>query len=165
MYQQGIIKYQTGQLQKLDNVLAITNKILEIDFRNLRIVHLDDHNIFRAGLRLSLKEKLPNILIKEFLDNEPALNYIEDCFKNKERIDLIITDYNHPGANGLIFAQEVRELQKYYSISIPVMLFTMRGEEELLFKATREGVFDVYFLKSAQPEELIDFVKRNTSQL
>ncbi len=165
MYQNGIIKYQPGQLQKLKNVLAITNKILEIDFRKLHIIYLDDHRIFRQACINELKKKLPNIVSKEFTYNDTALDYIENCFKNEVRIDLIITDFNHPGPIGLIFAQKVRELQKFYSIRIPIMLFTMRGEDEFLFKATREGVFDVYFPKSAQPEELIDFVKKNTSEL
>lgn len=164
MDQNGIIKYQTGQLQKLNNVLAITNKILEIDFRILHIIYLDDHRIFRHGCIHELKKKLPNILSKEFTYNETALNYIEECLKNEVRIDLIITDYNHPGPNGLIFAQEVREMQNFYSIRVPIMLLTMCCEDELLFKATREGVFDVYFLKSAHPEEFIDFVKKNTPE-
>lgn len=116
MDQKEIIEYQSGQLLKLKNVLAITNKIFEIDFRSLHIIHLDDHNIFRAGLRLSLKEKMPNIIIKEFLDNTPALIYIEECFKNAERNDLIITDYNHPGPNGLIFAKAVRKIQNDYCV-------------------------------------------------
>lgn len=163
MYQQGIIKYQAGQLQKLNDVLAITNKILEIDFRNLQIVYLDDHRIFRGGVERCLKKKLPNIFIKEFTYNTPALSYIEDCFKNKVKIDLIIIDYNHPGLNGLCFAIAVREIQKQYLIKTPIMLITMREGDELLHKATREGVFDVYFPKSVHPEELINFIKSNTS--
>lgn len=42
------------------------------------------------------------------------------------------------------------------------MLFTMRWEDELLYKATREGVFDVYFPKPIDPKQLIDFVKKHS---
>lgn len=163
MDQNKIIVYNTGQLQKLNNVLAVTNKILGIDFRILHIVYLDDHRIFRKGVKRCLKKQLPNIFFEEFTYNTPALYYVEECFKNKVKIDLIITDYNHPGPNGLLFAQEVRKMQNYYFTIVPIMLLTMRMGDDLLEKAVEDGIFEVYFPKSVQPEDLSNFIKSNTS--
>lgn len=164
MEQNKIVKYQPGQLQKLNNVLSITNKILEIDFRKLFIVHLDDHRIFRKGVKLCLIKKLPNILIEEFPTNDEALNFIADCYKQNKNIDLIITDFNHPGPNGLIFGKEVRELEKRFSIKTPIMLLTMCWEHPTLIDATEKGIFDVYFPKSVEPDDIINFIKNKTEK-
>jgi DNA-binding NarL/FixJ family response regulator len=87
-----------------------------------------DHRIFREGLKLYLIKKLPNIVIEEFSYNKQSLLFIANCFRENKKIDLIITDFNHPGPNGLIFGRHVRELEKQHFIQIPIMLITMRWE-------------------------------------
>ncbi len=159
MEQNKLIKYQSGQLQKLNNIFALTNKVLEIDLRKLFIVHLDDHSIFRNGVKLCLLKKLPNIVIEEFGTNEPALNFIDDCLTKNIIIDLIITDFKHPGPNGLEFAQEVRKLEIKYKMRIPIMLITMYFETPLLIQATKDGIFDIYFHKTVEPNDIIEFIK------
>ena len=110
----------------------MSDKIHSIDFRELFIVHLDDHQMFRDGVRFYLAKKFPNILIKDFPTNEGALNFIADCYREGKNIDLIITDFNHPGPNGLIFGKEVRKLQKRFSIKTPIMLLTMCWDLSLI---------------------------------
>lgn len=165
MEQNKIIKYQAGQLQKLNNVLGLTNKILEIDFRKLFIIHLDDHRIFRQGVKMCLVKKLPNIVIKEFPINAEALDFIGNCHKNNTHIDLIITDFNHPGPNGLLFGKQVRELEKEFSIQTPIMMLTMCWEHPPLIEATKEGVFDIYLPKSVEADDIINFVKKKTEKI
>ncbi|MDH7462153.1 response regulator [Chitinophagaceae bacterium 26-R-25] len=160
MNQNKIVKYQAGQLQRLSNVLSITNKILDIDLRKLFIIHLDDHSLFRKGVKISLLKKLPNIQIKEFSRNDGALEFIASSYKDNKKIDLIITDFNHPGPNGLIFAKEVRELEKKFNVKTPIMLFTMRWEDSSLIEATKAGIFDGYFPKSAELDGIISFIKK-----
>ena len=138
--------------------------IHSIDFRELFIVHLDDHQIFRDGVRFYLAKKFPNILFKDFPTNEGALNFIADCYREKKNIDLIITDFKHPGPNGLIFGKEVRKLQKRFSIKTPIMLFTMCWEHPPLIEATAIGIFDAYLPKSVEIDVIIDFIKSKTER-
>ena len=161
MGQTNFNNFNTEALQKLDNVISLAAYLLEINNKKLHIVHLDDHNLFRKGIKLCLLKNLPNILIEGFPNNETALGYLTDCFQHKKRIDLIITDFNHPGPNGLLFAKEVRELEKLFFIKTPLMLLTMCWKNEVLSKATEEGIFDVYFPKSIDTAQLIKFVKNS----
>ena len=159
-----IIKYEKGQLQKLNETISLTNKLLGIDYRNLFVVHLDDHRITgRRVVKITLIEKLPNIQIAEFVENMSALSFIKECFQKRKRIDLIITDYNHPGENGLVFANKVRELEFAYSIKIPIILLTMRWGDEILNEATKLGIFSIYKPKSIDPDELVGIVKNLTT--
>jgi DNA-binding NarL/FixJ family response regulator len=162
MEQNEIIRAGINEIKKLNSLLAITNKILGIDFRKLHIIYLDDHRIFRRGMEVEIKKKLPNVFLKEFVQNEQALIYIEESLKNKKPIDLVITDYNHPGPNGLIFAKAVREFQSYYSTKFPIVLITMCIEDEFLIKAVREDIFDAYFPKFVEAELVINFIKNHT---
>ena len=118
---------------------------------------------FREGVKQCLLEKMPNVLIEEFPDNEQAFYYVNECFNNKKKIDLIITDFNHPG-NGFVFAKTVRELQRSFPIKIPIMLITMYPEETFT-NAISDGIFDIYYPKSIAPEYIISFVKDHTSQV
>ncbi len=137
------------------------DKQIDIEAKELHIVHLDDHQIFLKGLSMLVEKRYPNCIIKPFPENTSALDYISKCFKEDKHLDLIITDYNHPGANGLLFAIQVRKLEKIYAKKTPILLLTMRWEDEELFQATKEGIFDAYFPKSAEEESLISFIKNS----
>lgn len=73
----------------------------------------------------------------------------------KETFDLLLTDYNLPGMNGL---QLIESLKKQ-GIDAPMILFTAYDTPELERKATRSGVA-AYLSKPFAIDELIDTIRR-----
>ena len=65
----------------------------------------------------------------------------------QNQFDVIVSDYQMPSKDGLTFLNELRE----QGISIPFILFTGKGREEVAIKALNLGA-DYYISKSGQPE-------------
>ena len=72
---------------------------------------------------------------------------------NNESPDLVVLDINMPGANGFEVCARIREHSR-----VPVMMLTVRGEEEDLVKALELGADD-YLNKPFSPRTLIARVK------
>ena len=72
--------------------------------------------------------------------------------------DAIISDYQMPDMNGIEFLKEVRASGN----TIPFILFTGRGREEIVIQAINEGA-DFYLQKGGEPKsqfaELIQKIK------
>ncbi len=136
-----------------------SNDLSDIDNRRLNIIHLEDNKLFREGLEDCLLKKFPKINIEGFANSNDALGFIHKCFQSNARIDLIITDFNHLGENGLIFANKVRELEKDFDNHTPIVLFTMVSGMGILDMAVDTGIFNGYYSKSTSCEKVIDFVK------
>ncbi|HVY22513.1 MAG TPA: response regulator transcription factor [Steroidobacteraceae bacterium] len=72
---------------------------------------------------------------------------------NDESPDLVMLDINMPGGNGFEVCAKIREQSR-----VPVMMLTVRGEEEDLVKALELGADD-YLNKPFSPRTLIARVK------
>jgi DNA-binding response OmpR family regulator len=72
---------------------------------------------------------------------------------NAEAPDLVVLDINMPGASGFDVCRAVREKSR-----VPVMMLTVRGEEEDLVKALELGADD-YLTKPFSPRTLLARVK------
>lgn len=70
-----------------------------------------------------------------------------------EAPDLIILDINMPGASGFQVCEKIRERSR-----VPVMMLTVRGEEEDLVRALELGADD-YLAKPFSPRTLLARVK------
>ncbi len=125
----------------------------------MHIIHLDDYELFRKGVENILAPVFPNLHIEAFSDNTTALEYVQHCLVINKRIDCIITDYNHPGNNGLEFAKAVRTIEKDYNCHIPIMMLTMR-DDVLLKQVESEGILDVYFTKDVSSEAISSFISK-----
>ena len=73
---------------------------------------------------------------QESLDSPDLLSY-----------DVIVSDYQMPGMNGIAFLKEVRKR----SAGLPFILFTGRGREEVVIEAINNGA-DFYLQKGGNPE-------------
>lgn len=125
----------------------------------MHILHLDDHNLFRKGVEKCLTESFNHLHIQAFSDNTTALEYVQHCRLSNNKIDVIITDYNHVGGNGLTFAEAVRTIEKEYKDKTLIIMLTMRDDEELK-QATANGILDAYFTKDIPCEDLVDFIRQ-----
>lgn len=72
----------------------------------------------------------------------------------KEAFDLLLTDYNLPGMNGI---QLISELKRH-GMNVPMVLFTAYGSPEIEREARKAGVA-AYLTKPFDIDELIDTIR------
>ncbi len=123
----------------------------------IRIVVVDDHSLFRAGLINLLNEISEFQVVGEANDGASALEIIR-----KVKPDVVLLDVNMPGIGGV---ETVRVLHRGESPKI--IMLTISKSEEDLFGAISAGA-DGYLLKNAEPDELrkaILFVNQGMSIL
>jgi len=74
----------------------------KLDTSNLRVLSVDDHAIFRAGLRHVLHQLDESVEIVEANNLEQALGLAEEMQHGQERFDLVLTDLMFDGLGGPI---------------------------------------------------------------
>jgi DNA-binding NarL/FixJ family response regulator len=112
----------------------------------VRLVVVDDHALFRAGL-ISLLNEMPEFqVVGEAGDGRMALETVR-----RNRPDVLLLDVNMPGMSGVDVVRELRELP--LSEQCRVLMLTISKSEEDLLGAIAAGA-DGYLLKSAEPDEL-----------
>jgi len=109
----------------------------------IRLVVVDDHALFRAGLISLLSEMSEFLLIGEASDGEGAIDLVR-----KAKPDVVLMDVNMPGIGGV---EAVRQLRK--SETCRILMLTISKNNEDLFGALSAGA-DGYILKDAEPDEL-----------
>lgn len=132
--------------------------------RKMRIIHLDDHKLFHAGLRMCLAKHNQEIFFQHYQYSHDAFDAIVQSIKCWEPIDLIITDLTHMGQNGYEFAKNVRSFESSYLIRTPILLLTMQSPKfnKFLEQKLEENVFDAYLPKSADCAQIIATIEELT---
>ncbi len=114
----------------------------------LNIVIADDHKIFLEGLT-SLLEDLKEIkIIATAADGQEVLEILE-----KNKVDVVITDINMPGMDGMKLTKEIKK--KYPDIKI--LALTMHNEASIISTMIKNGISG-YLLKDTGKEELLDAI-------
>ncbi|HEX7974394.1 MAG TPA: response regulator transcription factor [Anaerolineales bacterium] len=109
----------------------------------LRLVVVDDHALFRAGL-IGLLNEMPEFqVVGEAGDGQSSLEII-----TRTKPDVVLLDVNMPGMGGV---ETVGALKK--NEDCKVLMLTISKNDEDLFGAIMAGA-DGYLLKSAEPEDL-----------
>lgn len=112
------------------------------------VMIVDDHPVFRQGLR-DLVETDSNLrIVGEAADGETALE-----MANEEEPDVVLMDINLPTMNGLQVTRQLRE--KYPEMR--VIMITGYDDAEQVFHAFRAGA-SAYCAKDIAPEELITMI-------
>jgi DNA-binding NarL/FixJ family response regulator len=113
-------------------------------------VIVDDHEVVREGLRLSLS-RAPHIrVVGEASDGEQAIEIVE-----RRRPDVVVMDVRMPGVDGLEATRQITE-------KVPgtaVLIFTAFSERSLLARGLDSGAKG-YILKEAPHETLLRAVER-----
>jgi DNA-binding NarL/FixJ family response regulator len=115
----------------------------------IRVVIVDDHGLFRFGVKAILKGEESILLVGEFADCS-VLDSIPQLLP-----DLMIVDLSLGKESGLDLIKEVRK--SYPPIKILVM--SMHKDEFHIQYAIKNGA-DGYLYKDDKPEELITAIKR-----
>lgn len=110
---------------------------------DIRLVVVDDHALFRAGL-ISLLDEMDGIVVTgEAEDGQGAIQAIRQL-----QPDLVLLDVNMPGMSGVDVVREIKKDQ-----DTRVLMLTISRSDDDLLKAISSGA-DGYLLKNAEPEEL-----------
>ena len=111
---------------------------------------VDDHEVVREGLRLSLS-RAPHIrVIGEAADGETAVGLVE-----RRKPNVVIMDVRMPGMDGL---EATRQIMKQ-TPETAVLIFTAFSERALLDRALDSGAKG-YILKEAPHEDLLRAIDR-----
>jgi DNA-binding NarL/FixJ family response regulator len=116
--------------------------------KHYRIVLVDDHAMFRRGIKRIIDEG-PNLkVVGEAGDGYEVLDLLKEIFP-----DLVILDISMPKCGGM---EASREIKRIYP-GLKVMILTMHRGEEYMQRALSIGV-DGYLLKEAAADELIEAI-------
>jgi len=111
--------------------------------KKIRLVVVDDHALFRAGL-VNLLAQMPEMeVVGEAGDGREAVAIVE---QNKP--DVVLLDVNMPVMDGVESVEALKEAQ-----DCRIVMLTISNHDEDLFGSIAAGA-DGYLLKSAEPEEL-----------
>lgn len=112
-----------------------------------RVVIVDDHRLFRVGLKQLLEEHGFEV-VGEAGDGAEAVRVVRQT-----RPDLVLMDLMMPGVGGL----EATRLIKAEFPDLPVVVLTASEDEADLFEAIKSGA-QGYLLKSYDPETVIELL-------
>ncbi|WP_424638663.1 response regulator [Embleya sp. AB8] len=115
----------------------------------LRIVIVDDHPLFRAGLRAAL-ESAGDIAVVAEVETAAAV----PAAVAEHRPDLVVMDLNLPDGSGL----EATRAIIADSPSVPVLVLTMSDDDGSLLAAMRAGAGG-YLVKGAARDEVLHAVR------
>ncbi len=118
--------------------------------KSIRVLVVDDHPLFRQGVRFALDMEPGIEVIGEASDGDEALRMARELAP-----DVVLSDVNIPGPDGIEIVRTLKNQLPHTS----VILMTAYDDEDQLFEAVRVGA-TAYFLKDLGPEQLMDSIRR-----
>lgn len=113
---------------------------------SIRVLLVDDHMMFRDGLKLVL-ERAGFTVVGEAVDGLEAVSLAK-----KLRPNVVVMDLSMPLMNGIDAASQIRQ-----ETNIQTLLLTMQTEEHYVLRAFAAGVAG-YILKSRAATDLIQAI-------
>jgi two-component system, NarL family, response regulator DegU len=113
------------------------------------IVIIDDHQLFREGVKRILEFEPSFNVVAEGDDGSEAINLVES-----HEPDVVLMDINMPETNGV---EATRELMNRYP-DTKVIILSIHDDENYVNHALKTGALG-YLLKEMDSEALIDAVK------
>jgi DNA-binding NarL/FixJ family response regulator len=114
----------------------------------IKVLIVDDHPLFRGGLRQVISADARFELVGEAGDGEVAWKMIQE-----KKPDVAVLDVNLPGLTGLEIARRLHEKK----LRTRVIILTMHKEEELINRALDFGV-NGFVLKENAVEDILDAI-------
>jgi two-component system, NarL family, response regulator DegU len=119
-------------------------------YRTINLLIVDDHPLFRQGVRWSLNEEQDIKVIGDAPSAEEALEFI-----SVSAPDVVLVDINLPNMDGL---EMTRLVHRTYP-SVGVIVLSMRESDEQAFNALRAGAA-AYYSKEIHPTQLAQSIRR-----
>ena len=115
----------------------------------LRVLIVDDHALFRRGLRMVLEQESDVEVVGEAADGEEAVDVAQELMP-----DVILMDVRMPKRSGIEATEEIKDLIPHARI----LMLTISEDESDLFDAIKAGASG-YLLKEISIEEVADAVR------
>jgi DNA-binding NarL/FixJ family response regulator len=114
------------------------------------VMLVDDHPLFRQGLRRVLEAEEDLEVILEVADGQEALRMVKQLAP-----DVVIMDINLPQLNGLQVTREIKQAMP----DVAVIMLTAYHDDEQIFHAIRAGAA-AYFPKDVTPRRLVEAIRQ-----
>ena len=114
----------------------------------ISLMLVDDHPLFRQGLRRVLEAEPDMEVIIEVAEGNEALRMAKQLVP-----DVVIMDINLPGMNGLQVTRELKGVMP----DMAVIMLTAYHDDEQIFHAVRAGAA-AYFPKDVTPRRLVEAI-------
>jgi DNA-binding NarL/FixJ family response regulator len=111
----------------------------------LHILIVDDHPLFRKGMRTLLNSMEEVEVVGEGISGEDAIALAEDL-----QPDVILMDLQMPGINGLTAIREIVKTSPH----IRILVVSLFSDDDSVFAAMRAGARG-YILKDTEEEEML----------
>jgi|SRR5690606_4255968 len=111
----------------------------------LKIAIADDHKLFAQGVANLLKEEDDFEVVGIFKNGRELLRFMDT-----NSLDVILTDMNMPGMDGMALIESLRSKQ----VKTKIIVLSMYDEEKIYKECVRLGV-NAYVLKDTDPDELV----------
>lgn len=118
--------------------------------QRVQILVVDDHPLFRRGIRWSLEAESDLVVAGEAADGHEAV-----AMADRLSPDVVLLDINLPGMNGI----EVARVLKRHHPRLGIVVITMHEDDEQLFNAIRVGAA-AYVTKDVDPSFIVGIIRR-----
>lgn len=115
----------------------------------IRVLIIDDHPLFRQGIRWSLDDAPDMEVVGEAENGQEAIKLTERLSP-----DVVLVDINLPGLNGL----EVARVIKRRDPRIGIIVLSVYEDDDQLFQAIKVGAA-AYSSKDVNPEDLLYYIR------
>jgi len=115
----------------------------------IRLLLVDDHQLFREGLRRILELEPDITVVGEASNGLEAMTSV-----SRTRPDVVLMDINMPGLSGVDATRQIKADWPHLAI----LVLTIHDDNEYLFEVLRAGAAG-YLLKDVEPNRLIEAIR------
>lgn len=120
-----------------------------------KILLVDDSSTMRSLLKKYLLPAGHEIL--EAKDGKDGFDKWKNIYENQGRLDLVITDINMPGMDGLKMCEKIHlELPQF---KVPILILSTESSPDLKMKGKQVGVI-AWMLKPPQPHKVVETIEK-----
>ena len=115
----------------------------------ITVLTVDDHPMFRQGIRLALSEAGDIEVVAEVASGHEALEWLRH-----HACRVVTLDISMPGQDGLETLKQIR----YEGFPVPVIMLSIHPEEQYAVRTLKAGA-NGYLSKTSVPDELVAAVR------